>query len=359
MEDETLGGGPDAGSGSRVAVVLLNWNAWSDTIECLESLLRSDHPNFQVIVCDNASTDGSVDRLTAWGRGEAVWEGPSDPAMARFTDPPIDKPLSMICVDAGQPASPADRAARVVVLRTGGNYGFAGGNNAGLRWALSDPTFDYFWVLNNDTVQEPTAMGRMVARMEEHPKPGICGSTILYYEDPDTIQALNGGGFKAWNGSTYAIDIDRPFKDVKINRSDVERRTDMVLGASMFTSRAFLDEVGLLDERYFLFYEEIDWAMRTRGRFDHLYAPDAIIYHKKGASIGTGSAARRRGALADFYMTQSKLLFTRKHRPDLLPIIYLTTARVALVRLSRRRWRNAGAVALAMLGKKWYDKAPY
>ncbi len=357
--DDALDNPADAQSHPRVAVILLNWNAWTDTIECLESLLRSDYPAFQIVVCDNASTDGSVDQLQAWARGEDVWPGPAREDMASFSTPRQAKPVSLAVVDAGETVTAQSQAAAVVVLRTGGNFGFAGGNNAGLRWALSDPSFKYFWVLNNDTVQKTDAMGQLVARMEEGPKAGICGSTMLYYERPEVIQALNGSRFEKWNAISYPIEVGSRLRDVTIDRTHVERQTDMISGACMFMSRTFLDEVGLMDERYFLYYEEIDWATRSRGRFDHLYAPDAIVYHKSGSTIGTGSVETRRGALSDFYLTQSKLRFTWKHFPGWFPVVYASSAGIVARRMARRQWRHASSVVMAMLGKKWYRQKPY
>ncbi|MFP3942394.1 MAG: glycosyltransferase family 2 protein, partial [Alphaproteobacteria bacterium] len=136
------------GEAPRVCVVLVNWNGWRDTVECLESLLRSDYPNFQAVVCDNGSTDGSVEKLASWARGEAVWPGPLSPELAPLSTPPLPKPVRLEVVSPGEDPGERARATDVVVIDTRENLGFAGGNNAGIRFALAQPEVRFVWLLN-------------------------------------------------------------------------------------------------------------------------------------------------------------------------------------------------------------------
>ena len=147
---------------SRVYVVLVNWNTWPHTVECLESLLRSDHDDFQIVVCDNASRDDSLAHLAAWAAGREPFTPPAGPVPL---DPPVRKPVSFVPLsraeaERGGLAACAD--ARVVLVDDGGNLGFAGGCNVGMRYALARGDAAYVWVLNNDTVVAPTAMRAMV-----------------------------------------------------------------------------------------------------------------------------------------------------------------------------------------------------
>ena len=133
-----------------VAVVILNWNSWADTLECLESVLRLDYPNASVIVCDNASTDGSEKRFRQWVQGE-LSVIPARPEMSHHAVPPVPKPVSYQIVDPSTRLE-KDRSnlAAITFFQNGANVGFAAGNNVGLSYALAQG-FQYCWVLNADT----------------------------------------------------------------------------------------------------------------------------------------------------------------------------------------------------------------
>jgi GT2 family glycosyltransferase len=169
----------------RALVVILNWNGWPDTLECLESVFRSDHSDLSVVVCDNASTDGSIAHLKAWaeGRLDAIPQG--EGPVREATAPPVPKPIRYLEIDEGR----VDGASELWAARSEGEYrsltiiqlsenrGFAGGNNIGLRYALSRGDIDFVWLLNNDTVVRSDALSRMIERLTSSPRAGICGST--------------------------------------------------------------------------------------------------------------------------------------------------------------------------------------
>ena len=159
----------------RVYIVLLNWNGWGDTIECLESLFRLRYPDYRVVVCDNGSEDGSIDRIRDWAEGRLdVWVPPRVEARSLST-PPVEKPIPYS--EYGQAAEAGGRSgvdAPLVLIRTGGNLGFAGGTNVGLRYGLAKGDLDYAWILNNDTVSRSDALGHLVRRMELDSGVGFC-----------------------------------------------------------------------------------------------------------------------------------------------------------------------------------------
>src|ERR1700757_2392454 len=102
----------------RVYIVLLNWNGWRDTIECLESVLRLDYPDYKVIVCDNASSDGSMEHIRSWARGDLAAESRT-PALASLVTPPVPKPVRFIEVQPSQgPDHSGDQAAPLVLIQT-------------------------------------------------------------------------------------------------------------------------------------------------------------------------------------------------------------------------------------------------
>jgi FkbM family methyltransferase len=323
---------------SSVAIIVLNWNGWRDTIECLESLQRLTYPNYQVIVVDNGSTDGSVEKIKDWARGEI-------PVESKFCEYDSDsKPVQWIEYDrktaeAGGVKEKEKELAIVVVnrkltlIQTGENLGFAGGNNVGLRYALSRRDFAYVWLLNNDTVVKSDALTCMVKRISDKPGAGMCGSTLPFYHDPKKIWALGGATYNKWFAISRCIRGFQPI-DKAVDNQYIERCMDYIAGASILVSRTFLHDIGLMSEDYFLYFEEIDWAERARGRYTLTYAPNSIVYHKVGASTGSNS----RSFISDYYKIRNKLVFTRKFFPLALPTAYLTLFASLLLRIFRWQW---------------------
>ena len=331
---------------ARLGVILVNWNRWADTVECLESLARATIP-LRVVVVDNASSDGSLDRIEAWALGEQAATA-TDPAMARFSQPAAAKPIA--CCRFG-PGDPPCTSGWLTLIDSGSNLGFAGGNNVGLRALQADPTLDCFWLLNNDTVAEADAAAAVLAALDATPGAGMCGTVVRYYHRPDTVQALNGSRFRSWTGASRGIgagsDATTPF-----DAAAVARDTDFVLGASLAVTRGFLDAVGPMEEDYFLYFEEIDWAWRAAGRFTTAFAAAATVYHKEGGSIGSSSRRGGRSELSEYYLMRSRLKFIRRFRPALLPVHWaVATAQIA-VRLLRRQPRKAIVMTRALLGLK-------
>jgi hypothetical protein len=123
----------------------------------------------------------------------------------------------------------------------------------------------------------------------------------------------------------------------------------------LLVTRAFLETVGLMAEDYFLYFEEIDWVMRARGRFRFGYSPQSVVYHKEGGSIGSHKNRNLRSALTDFYQARNRLVFTRRYFPWLVPSISFCVTGTAVHRFLSGRWQNAAAVvkgALAVMSKR-------
>lgn len=314
----------------RVCIILVNWNGWADTLECLESLLGLSFPDFNIVVCDNGSSDDSLRQINDWA---------------------IRHHVSHVEVSARETA---DAAASVplpllTVVRIGENRGFAGANNIGLRLGLRQGDIDYFWLLNNDTVVEPGALGSLVTRMEQDQHIGQCGSTLLLYHDRQRIQALGGGHYCRWIGLPWHY--RRFFSRWRgiADRVRAEARMNYVEGASMLVSRRFVETVDLMCEDYFLYFEETDWAVRAAGRFRLGYAPDSVVYHKVGSSIGTSSHPARKSFTCDYYNIRNRILFTRRFYPQALPLIYLVLLGETLLRICYGRWERASMILGLML----------
>ena len=338
-----------------LGVVIVNFRGAADTIECLESLLRSTLP-MKIVVVENGSGDDSADVLRAWTAGarDAVSESSE---MAAFSAPPVAKPVPLADISAAVVGTPASGGvASLTLIRSESNLGFAGGNNLGLRHLLADRQLKHFWLLNNDTVVAPDAAMALLSRMMATPRVGMCGTVVRHYWEPDRIQALNGSAFNLFTGNSRSLGGEQP-ATIKYSPQDVADATDFVLGASLAVSRDFLTEVGLMEEDYFLYFEEIDWAVRNRKlkdrAFDTGFAHGATVFHKAGRSIGSGSARAKRGAFADYWLARSRLKFVWRHYRLLWPLHWLLCWGQVLRRMLRRQGSNARAVARAALGLRW------
>jgi GT2 family glycosyltransferase len=323
-------------------VILLNWNGWKDTIECLESVFRLAGADFGVVVCDNDSSDDSLQKIRRWAKGEILADA-ANPLLAHLKSPPFPKPIPFVELSREQ-ASTTAPSFPLTLIRNGGNLGFAAGNNVGLRYALGDPGCQYFWLLNNDTVVEPDSLSALLNFMQQRPEVGLCGSLNLSYFNPDEVQAQGGKGYCRW---TARVRTPVSFRVGDLDSHLTEM--DYVNGASMLASRAFLEKVGVMEESYFLYFEELDWAMRARGKFELGYARDSVIYHKEGASIGSSPDRNKRSLLSEQYLCRSRVLFTRRFFPTALPGVLAAICLAAVHRLCRGDLIRAKVMLTSML----------
>jgi hypothetical protein len=209
---------------------------------------------------------------------------------------------------------------RLILIQTNANLGYAGGNNVGLRYCLARDDFAYVWLLNNDTVVKEDALSFMVRRMKERPDAGICGSTLPFYGKPDTLWALGGATYNKWLARPSCIGLNRSASN-RINSIAVEQRMKYVAGASMLVSGSFLRNIGLMNEDYFLFFEELDWAVRAKGRYSLVYAPESIVYHKVGGSTKKRKEDKIDRRLEQYFMFRNSILFTFRHFAVALPLV--------------------------------------
>jgi len=309
-------------------VVIVNWNGWRDTIVCLESLLALGGRPIRVVVCDNASTDASVPELQRWLRERLPWWRVSDG-------------------ESGFAAPDADRGVLSVhVLHLPGNLGYAGGLNAGIRWAQERWCPGAFWLLNNDVQVQPGALDALVAAHAGTPGAGICGSVLLEWDEPQRVQAV-AGVYRRWLGVGWHE------KRVPSDGADVSLAVDYPVGASMYVASEYLEKVGPLDPDYFLYYEEMDWAERGRRHgYPPLVALHSRLRHKEGASTGSQGGVRNKSLLSERYGVINRLRITRKFWPYYLPVVWLSLFLVVLDRSWHREWARACLVLKLMVSSR-------
>ncbi|WP_310498829.1 glycosyltransferase family 2 protein [Sandarakinorhabdus sp.] len=337
----------------RLGVVLVNYKRAADTIECLESLMRST-VQVQVVVVDNGSADGSIDAITAWAAGMAPATAAS-PDMAPLSSPPLLKPWPLRRMTAEQ-ARIVPPQGPLTLIDAGDNLGFAGGNNLGMAHLLQSDRIGNIWLLNNDTVVAADAAQAILARMTAVPNVGMCGTVVRFYWQPDTVQALGGSTFNLVTGNSASIG-GGTLATMGFNPQLVADTMDFVLGASLVVSRKFLEAVGPMSERYFLYFEEIDWAVRNRRRgeaaFETAFAHSAVVWHKEGGSIGSSSKKGQRSGFSDYWLTRSRLRFVAHFYPLLLPWHAVWTLALILRRLMRGQGSKASAMLRALTGRRY------
>ena len=326
---------------ATVYIVVLNWNGWTDTTECLESLFHLRDVSSAVIVCDNGSSDDSLARLRAWAGGEL--RARRTPFLADADACP--KPLAFLELKATEIETRGRGDNRLVLIDNGSNLGFACGNNVGIAYALRHDDCAFVWVLNNDTVVDPLAARALVDTFLADPTIGMCGSQVRFYGKPGIIQSF-GGTLNRWFCTTMNLYNGVPASAAATS----PRRIDFIPGSSMMVSKAFTERVGLMADDYFLYFEEIDWAERGRGTFRLALSAESVVYHRGGSSIGSPREHGIGGIRSEYFLLHNRFVFAKKFFPWAAPVVAAGLVVSVVKRLIRGQWRRARIAVCALLG---------
>lgn len=340
-----------------VYIILLNWNGWADSIECLESVFNLDYDNYKVVLCDNDSQDNSIENIKKWANGDISTHCKSkDLKIKNLVITNLVKPIKWTFLTKKQSLDKdlEQLTTPLTLIQTGENLGFAGGNNVGLEFGLNQGA-DFCWLLNNDTVVEPDSLREMVNHSEELRKKGIkntCGSVQCFYDDPNIIQAL--GGFKINRYTGICSDTLGRYlkKSDSIDHEKYEQELDAIQGCSWLIPKEFIKDIGLMEHKYFLYFEEVDWITRSKNSYAMTYSPKAIVYHKEGSSIGSKSFASGPSVLAEFYTARARIMYMKKFYKIKLPLVYLSLVLQAINRIKQRKNENAKILLKVILGKR-------
>jgi GT2 family glycosyltransferase len=335
----------------RVYVILLNWNGWRDTVECLESVLRLEGPEVRVVVCDNASSDSSLDHIVSWAQGHTSPEF-DDPHYGYLADTPLSKPVRFAQWKPGE-AIDIEAEERLTLISTGANLGFAGGCNVGLRYVMERGDAEFIWLLNNDTVVRPDAVQLLCEKMWTNPEIGFCGSTMVFYAEPNVVQCYGGYDFNDWTARVLPL-THASRADALPEEAAIERRLKYISGAAMFVRPEVLSTIGLMNEQYFLYFEEIDWATRAAGKYTLGWCARSVVYHKEGRSIGSNRSHLRRSLSSERYLSRNRIIFMMTYYPARLPVTLLWVTVVAALRLLRGDAGQAKTVLFASWGALFY-----
>lgn len=296
-----------------VYIIILNYKNWQDTVECLDSVFRSNYKNFSVIVVDNDSQNNSIEHLVDWTIMHNERIAPAPISYASFHVSDISDLTNPVLFS------------RLTFIQNDMNGGFAAGNNIALE-LLKDQD-GYFLLLNPDITVQDNTLEELVKFAVQQSPAAIIGGVIR--------SASGNHGLLFYGGATinFMTSTITPIRKISS-----EPQLDYIHGACFFAHTSNLKKVGLLSERYFLYWEESDWCYRAKQlgcRF--LVCPTAICYDKISTAIG-------RGFMADYYYVRNGLLFIAKYRNKNLPFVLFFNVIRFFKRLFTGKWKKARGV---------------
>ena len=265
---------------NHISIIIVNYNTPDDTKATIQSLSEINHSGFdyRIVVVDNGSKE-----LLSFNK------------IFRKNNPKID------------------------LLRSESNLGFSGGNNLGIQHAIDHYDSDYYLLLNSDTIVDKDFLQALYDMMKKDPKIGLASSKIYFhkgyeyfadsYSETEKHHVLwYVGGKVDWtNLLSYHIGID----EVDHGHFNVARETDYATGCSMMISREVIERVGRLDDRFFLYSEDVDFSLRVhKAGLKVMYCPESVVYHKIGRSTGGAGSP-----LQQYYQTRNRLFLTFRHAP--------------------------------------------
>lgn len=252
------------GNKANVSVVILNWNRKEMLLDCLRSIKELDYPIYEIIVVDNASTDGSV---------QAVREAYPE----------------------------------VVLIENDKNYGAIGGKNIGLRRALQSDA-EYIYMQDNDIVAAKDALTKLVEVAEADPNVGMVGAMMYDYSKPDTI--LSAGGTIDWTQNVSRGRGDNQKDEGQFNKIE---SVDYLWGGALLVRKSVLEKVGLFDEDYIgYWFEDTDLSVRvSKARFNVLFNPFSKVWHKPHATAEQLSFRKK------YLAARNAIRFMKKHASPL------------------------------------------
>jgi len=307
-------------------IILVNYNSPDDTIECIDSILASSISDLSIVIVDNSADDNSINKICNWVKGGYTPKYEVPGLLQTCLSNKRPESVKMIYARNSESylseSSHNFKANELTIIKNSNNVGFAAANNIGIKYLMQFSP-EYIWLLNNDTVIKNDTLSNLINYFiytkSNGINVGLIGSKILFYSDPEIIQAV-GDRFNFFTTNAFHIGLNQ--KDHG-QYDDKKFRFDYPYGASLFFTTEYVKSVGLMSEDYFLYFEELDWVIRgKKNGYKSAICTNSIVYHKQGVS--TGKKIKKRKPLFIACLMYSNLLkFYWKFYPFLYPIAWL------------------------------------
>ena len=259
------------------SVILINWNGWKDTIECLETIMKQDYPNFNVIIVDNNSQDDSVKKIKSWASRNPVIVRTSFPALVY---PLYENQVRLLEISEDGLSNDSlidlsDINKAIFVIENTVNVGFAKANNIAIRFAITQLKSQYLFLLNNDTVIEKNCLSNLIKTALDNPDYLVLQSMIYYYHNPSKIWHV-GGRILPWMQTKYYR---------RISKNEIKKVT-FVSGCALLLSEDLISTIGFLSEKFFHGEEDFEFSMRLKiHNIRAAVVESSKVYHKIGVSV--------------------------------------------------------------------------
>lgn len=291
----------------RVAIIILNWNGWLDTIECLESVFQMKYPYYDVIIVDNGSENNSVEKIKEYSDGKI------DIKSHLISYSGENKPIKYMEYTRQEAAiegfyrdcpSAIPQEKILMIIKNEKNFGFAEGNNIAIRYVLNYHLHKYILILNNDTVVEKSLLDNLVFQAESDEMIGFVGPKTYYYNYNGRSDVINfaGGRLDLTRGNSYPIG----YNEVDQGQYDRITNVDYVEGSCFLARKEVFEKIGCFDKYFFTYWEETDLCMRARNNgYRLVYMPIAKIWHKVASSS--------KGKVKSYYFTRNRFIFVKRY----------------------------------------------
>jgi GT2 family glycosyltransferase len=340
-----------SGTQPTVPILIVTFRNVPDVLACIAAIGRMlPDPHREVFVCENGgpdafdrlvcaliAADGPCDRQAPDDAG-----GASSPSLAR---PSLASPRLIRVAHVRLRGVAGERTISVRIGCAAENLGYAAGVNAWLEPLLAGEVrrdWPGAWVLNPDTEPAPDALLQLMRAAQTHHH-GMVGSRLSSPQRPDLVHCY-GLAWRKIRAATMSVGMHSPV-DRAVPPGYLDRRLGAPSGASMYVTQACLQRIGLMDERYFLYFEDLDWGLRASRAGGVGYAHGSIVTHVGGTTIGTSSSRRDQSPFAVYLDYRNRLLFVRHHFPRWLLWTALVAAAELTVYVAILRPANAIAAA--------------
>lgn len=297
----------------KVTIIILNYNGWQDTINCLDSIFRINYSNWEIILVDNGSQDESISKFVSWAKIDSQTKVSNTKGGSVHKS--IEKSVynEKKCeIEFLNNYNELNHKKSVLLIEAKKNYGFAGGNNIAINYILKNRKTKYILLLNNDVIVDKDFLDILIMEGEKNPKIGVLGPLVHNFHDPLCIQSA---GFKInWKKGEQIVYHQNELDIGLIKKRDV----DAISGCAFLAKIETFKEAGLFKQKYFAYWEETEWCIRIKKlSYKVVNIPQAKVWHKEA------STSSKMVGFLEYYLTRNLLWLIREHAPKKKMNIFL------------------------------------